>query len=130
MMTPQQQQILVRSALATGVALAVGLASVGFISNRTPDATPSLAAGIEAPATLAADQALLPPDVAQDVSFATVEGMPTETALAINGESREFARAIEHEDDDEDEDEDEREHHESEGGWEAIRRTFERREHR
>lgn len=132
MMTPQQQQILVRSALATGVTLAVGLVSVGFISNRTPDTAPSSAAGIEAPAALAADQTPLPPDAAQDASFATVEGMRADTALAISGESREFARAFEHEDEDDDDDEHEgeREHRERDSGWNAFLRTFERREHR
>ena len=131
MMTPQQQQILVRSAFATGVTLAVGLVSVGFISNRTPDSARSRAAGIEAPVALAADQTLLPPDVAQGASFTTVEGMPADTALAISGESREFARAFEHEDeDDDDEREGEREHRERESGWNAFLRTFERREHR
>ncbi|RJQ09203.1 MAG: hypothetical protein C4558_06760 [Dehalococcoidia bacterium] len=129
MMTPQQQQILVRSALATGVTLAIGLVSVGFISNRTPSAAPSPSAGTEVPAVQAAGQTLLPPDVAQDTSFATVEGMPADTALAIGGESRESARAFEHEDDD-DEDEDAREHRERERGWNAFLHTFERREHR
>lgn len=132
MMTPQQQQILVRSALATGVTLAVGLVSVGFISNRTPDTAPSITAGIEAPAALAADQTLLPPDVAQDAASATVAGMPADTALAISGQSRELARAFEHEDEDDDdaEREGEGEHRERESGWNAFLRTFERREHR
>lgn len=35
MMSPQQQQILTRSALAAGVTLAIGLAAIGFVPGRT-----------------------------------------------------------------------------------------------
>lgn len=132
MMTQQQQQILVRSALAAGVTLAIGLVGVGFATGTGPRST-SAPVAADAVAAQAADQAAL----VQDASFAMVEGVPADSAMTIAGEPagepREFARAFEHEDeewDEHDDDDDGGERNEREGGWEALKRTFERREHR
>ena len=135
MMTQQQQQILVRSALAAGVTLAVGLVGVGFATGVSPrGASAPAPAGVVA--ALTAEQAAL----ARDASLAVVEGVPVDSTVMIAGEAagepREFARAFDHEDEEWDEHEDgddEDGRHgrkEREGGWEALKRTFERREHR
>ena len=128
MMTQQQQQILVRSALAAGLTLAVGLVAVGFAAGHVTGGGPSPAA-TGASAVPPADQAVLQSDVTQ--------GAP---AVAIAGEAaapREFALALDQEDDDDDErdereddDEDEDEGHEREGAREAFRAASEQREHR
>lgn len=132
MMTQQQQQILVRSALAAGVTLAIGLVGVGFATGTSPRST-SVPATADVVAVEAVDQAVL----AQDASLMAIEGVPADSAMTIAGEPagepREFARAFEHEDEEWDEhegDDDEDERHGREGGWEVLKRTFERREHR
>ena len=130
MMTQQQQQILVRSALAAGVTLAIGLVGVGFATGPRSTSAPVAA---DAVAAQTVDQAAL----VQDASLVVIEGVPADSAMTIAGEPagepREFARAFEHEDEEWDEhedDDDEDERHGREGGWEALKRTFERREHR
>lgn len=137
MMTQQQQRILVRSALATGVTLAIGLVGVGFATGPSPRAT-------SAPATagVVAVQAAEQSAPAQDASLAMLEGTPVDSAMTTArepaDEPREFARASEHEDDewydddddDDDGDGDDGEHREREGGGKALKRAFERREHR
>jgi len=127
MMSPQQQQILTRSALAAGVALAVGLAAIGFVTGRA--AGPVAPAASEASAGVLGTGAL--PDAgraaAPDGTLVATAGRPA----LDTGTPRESSREVVYEDgeyeheshEDEEHDNDE---HEREGSWKFLSRAFSR----
>lgn len=136
MMSPQQQQILVRSALAAGLTLAVGLVGVGFASGDIDRREAASTGAIEAPVAetdveFAVGQLVFPADTVRQTERAAIEGAPVAPAATLNsagGSTSAVARAFVRDDDDDDEGE--HRERERESAREAFRRISERRERR